>query len=516
MSRREQVFISANNLSYNNSLHTLFKDATLSLTSGEKIGLIGHNGCGKSTLLSLLSKNLEPSSGQVIHANTLKYYIVEQIFPHHLLHLTPEEALLDVFTEEERFAEGWRVWGILDKMDMSSFEQDLICSQLSGGQQTRILLARALLFEPDVLLLDEPSNHLDLPTIIWLESFLIEWKASFILISHDTRLLDKVTNTTWIISSGLIHRYHLPCSQALPEHENMEKSWHDQFQVQEAEIERIESSARQLALWGKEQHSKSSARKAQSMLKRIDKLRHEQATLPAPYPWNLTFPGQTLPADRLLTCEHIVVRPDPAAAPLYTLKDLMVKPGEKLALIGANGMGKSTLLQLIWHGLQKREGALRLHTSAVVAYYDQLQNSVDSEAELLDALRTYCEASYVRLTNDQLKTALLSAGFQWERLHSKVKTLSGGEKARLMFSGISLINSHFLLLDEPTNHLDITGKKALEKQLTHYRGGILLVSHDRDLIESVCSKFMVISKGEIRILTDAERAYSLIQGGETK
>lgn len=511
MSRKEQLFISANNFSYSNSLHILFQDATLSLTSGEKVGLIGHNGCGKSTLLRLLSKYLVPSAGHVIHANTLKYYLVEQTFPHHLLSLTPEEALLNVLTEDERFTEGWRVWSILDKMDMGSVDLDLTCSQLSGGQQTRILLARALLFEPNVLLLDEPSNHLDLPTIIWLESFLNEWKASFILVSHDTRLLNKVTNSTWIISSGLIHRYHLSCTQALPEHENMEKSCHEQFQVQAAEIERIESSARQLALWGKEQHSKSSARKAQSMLKRIDKLRQEQTVLPAPYPWNLTFPGQALPADRILTCEDFAVRPEPCAVPLFTLQNLVVRPGEKIALIGANGTGKSTLLQLIWSGYQQAAGALSLHNSAVVAYYDQQQNSINSEAELLEALQAYCEAAHVRLTNDELKNALLGAGFPWERLHSKVETLSGGEKARLMFAGISLINSHLLLLDEPTNHLDIAGKEALEKQLKHYGGTLLLVSHDRDLIESVCSRFMVISEGKLHSLPDADKAYALFR-----
>lgn len=511
MNRKEQVFISANNLSYNNALHYLFQDAALSLTSGAKIGLVGFNGCGKSTLLQLLTGSVEPSSGHVIHANTLKYYLVEQSFPVHLLSLTPEEALLDVLTEDERFTEGWRVRDILEKMGINSCQQDLTCLQLSGGQQTRVLLARALLFEPNVLLLDEPSNHLDLPTIIWLESFLKEWKTSFILVSHDTRLLDNVTNGTWIIASGLIHHYQLPCSQALPEHQNMEKSCQDQHQIQAAEIERIQSSARQLAVWGREQHSKSSARKAQSMLKRVDKLKQVQTVLPTPYPWNLTFPGQHLPADQILTCPHFDVRPEPCARPLYALRDLMIKPGEKIALIGANGTGKSTLLQLIWNSYQQA-GAIGLHNSAVVAYYDQQQNGIDGEAELPEALQAYCDASRVRLTNDELKKALLGAGFPWERLQGKVKTLSGGEKARLMFAGISLINSHLLLLDEPTNHLDITGKEALEKQLKRYNGTLLLVSHDRDLIDSVCSRFMVISGGKLHILSDAEKAFALFEG----
>lgn len=507
MSRREQVYLSTNKLSFNNSLHYLFEDASLSLAAGEKVGLIGFNGCGKSTLLQLLARSVEPSSGQVIHANALRYYLVEQSFPSNLLSMTPKEALLDIFPEDERFTEGWRIWSILDKMDIRATQQGLSCSQLSGGEQTRILLARAQLYRPNVLLLDEPSNHLDLPTIIWLESFLKEWKASFILVSHDTRLLDNVTDSTWIIASGQIQRYQLPCTQALAEHQKMEQSCQQLNQEQASEIDRIESSARQLAVWGRDQHSKSSARKSQSMLKRIDKMKQAQTVLPDPYPWSLSFPGQTLPANRILACEYFDVTHAPHAPSLYILRDFMVKPGEKIALIGANGMGKSTFLQLVWQSFQQQGEMIKLHNTAVVAYYDQLQNGVESESELIDALRKYCDVSRVRLTNDEIIKALLGAGFPWEKLQSKVSTLSGGERARLMFAGISLVNSHLLLLDEPTNHLDITGKEALEEQLKEYKGTLILVSHDRDLIESTCSRFIVISGGRLHSLTDAEKAY---------
>ncbi|MGM3175776.1 ABC-F family ATP-binding cassette domain-containing protein [Dickeya lacustris] len=507
MNRKEQVYISTNQLSYHNATNLLFSDVSLSLNSTEKVGLVGFNGAGKSTLLQLLTKDLEPGSGQVIHAKSLRYYMVEQRFPEYLLSLTPEDAILDVLDADERISEGWRASVILENIGVGFEYHAIPCSKLSGGQQTRLLLGRAQLCAPNVLLLDEPSNHLDLPTILWLEAFLSEWRGSFILVSHDTRILDTVTDSTWIIASGGVHQYRLPCTQALLEHEQKESACQQQYQDQENEIERIESSARQLAIWGKEQKSKSSARKAQSMFKRVDKLKLEQNTLPEPYPWNLFFPGQHLPAKRILTCNDLAIRVPNKKNILYMIDELLIRPGEKIALIGANGMGKSTFLQLIWKSYLDKTDTVKLHESTIVAYYDQLQNGVDSESEITNALFDFCSKSRVSPNNEQLKQALLKAGFQWERLQSKVKSLSGGERARLLFAGISLINSHLLLLDEPTNHLDISGKHALEKQLIEFNGTVLLVSHDRNLIESVCSRFLVIGEEKLQSFNDAQKAY---------
>ncbi|ECE0069145.1 ABC-F family ATP-binding cassette domain-containing protein, partial [Salmonella enterica subsp. enterica] len=178
MSRKDQVFLSTNQLSYHNTTNLLFNDVSLSLNSTEKVGLVGFNGAGKSTLLQLLTKNLEPSSGLVTHPKSLRYYLVEQRFPEHLLSLTPEEALLDILETDERISESWRAEVILENIGIGFTQHDTPCSELSGGQQTRLLLGRAQLSTPNVLLLDEPSNHLDLPTLIWLEAFLADWRGS--------------------------------------------------------------------------------------------------------------------------------------------------------------------------------------------------------------------------------------------------------------------------------------------------------------------------------------------------
>jgi len=511
VNRKEQVFIATNQLTYHNVTNLLFSDVSLSLSSSDKVGLIGFNGAGKSTLLQLLAKVLEPSSGQVTHAKSSRFYMVEQRFPDHLLGCTPEEALLDVLSEDERINEGWRAQIVLDNLGISDMHYALPCSQLSGGQQTRILLGRAQLCEPNVLLLDEPSNHLDLPTLLWLEAFLSSWRGTFVIVSHDTRILDNTTNSTWIIAGGDIHQFRLPCTQALLEHAHKEQACQQQYQEQANEIDRIEASAKQLASWGKEQHSKSSARKAQSMFKRIDKLKLEQNTLPEPYPWNLSFPGQTLSAKKILSCGPRAIKPPNSEKTLYSIDDLVIRPGEKIALIGANGIGKSTFLQQIWQSYSGREASFYIHDATLIAYYDQQQNGIEAESDILTALLNYCNKSRVNPTSDQLKHALLKAGFPWERLSNKVNTLSGGERARVLFAGISLIQSHLLLLDEPTNHLDIAGKEALEHQLAAFKGTVLMVSHDRQLIESVCDRFFVINDGKLQVFLEAQKAYKAAQ-----
>lgn len=208
------TLLSTQNLSFHNNHGLLLNDISLALIKGEKIGLIGYNGCGKSTLLKLLSHQLSPSSGAISVANQTVMAYIEQHLPAKLQSMTLMDAVLHKLPEEYRLSEGWRAELLLNEMGFKLHEKDLLVSQLSGGQHTRLLLARALIIEPDLLLLDEPSNHLDLPTILWLETFLKQWRGSFILVSHDNTLLDNVTNCTWIIRDKSLSIFRLPCSQA--------------------------------------------------------------------------------------------------------------------------------------------------------------------------------------------------------------------------------------------------------------------------------------------------------------
>ncbi|HHY0340153.1 ABC-F family ATP-binding cassette domain-containing protein [Vibrio cholerae] len=514
MSIKEQTFISLNDVSFSTSTHRLFHGLQLTLNAGQKVGLIGYNGAGKSTLLNLLSKVSKPSIGSVEHAKNLNFYQVEQYFPTRLEALTLLEAVLDVIEESQRLYVSWQAESYLMQVGFSHQDFDSHCNEFSGGQQTRILLARALMCEPNVLLLDEPSNHLDLPTLLWLENFLNNWRGSFVIISHDTRLLDNITNSTWIIANGTLNHFALACSEAWLEHEKMKYACLQQHTEQKQEIKRLEASAKRLATWGQDYDSKSLARKAQSMYKRVGKLKLAQTPPPEPYPWHMSFPGTSLPADHILTADNPKIC-TPDNIELFKLKSCFIKPGEKIAIIGKNGSGKTTLLHRIWHAYKNQDmSEIKLHPSARMAYYDQMQNTVDEQKDLIDALMQYCQHSGVNASSEQAKMTLIKSGFPWERLHNKVYTLSGGEKARLMLAGISLIQSHLLILDEPTNHLDMLGKHALEEQLCQFGGTLILVSHDRSLIESVCQQFWVINEGRLDYFSSADKAYACLQDNQ--
>lgn len=516
MQSKEQTLISLNDLCYSNSTHTLFNELNLSLNMGEKIGLVGYNGAGKSTLLNLLSKSLEPTTGRTIHAKALNLYQVEQQFPKRLAQLSLMDSVLEVIKPEDRSTLNWQAESFLILMGFFKSELTKRCDYFSGGQQTRILLARALMQQPNVLLLDEPSNHLDLPTLIWLENFLRDWRKSFVIVSHDSRLLDTVTNCTWMIANGKVHRYALACSAAQKAHEHKEQSRKQQHASQQQEINRLSVSAKRLASWGKDYDSKSLARKAQSMFKRIDQLKHQQTLPPEPYPWRLSFPGEKLAANRILSADQWPVTTAEGAL-LFHLDTCYVSPGRKIAILGENGAGKTTLLQSIWQQYQHpADNRINIHARARVAYYDQLQSSVNPEINLIESLRCYCERSGISVLADEAKMTLIKAGFPWTSLQKQVTSLSGGEKARLILAGISLIRCHLLILDEPTNHLDLKGKQKLVQQLIEFKGSLVLVSHDRDLIESVCDQFWVIHQKTFKKYLQVAEAYQSLQQNHSR
>ncbi|HGN1884658.1 ATP-binding cassette domain-containing protein [Proteus mirabilis] len=503
------TLLSTQNLSFHNNHGILLSNISLALTKGEKIGLIGYNGCGKSTLLKLLSHQLVPTDGSITIANQVIMAYVEQQLPSELQSMRLIDAVLHKLPEELRISESWRSELLLSEMGFKSNEINLLVSQLSGGQHTRLLLARALILQPDLLLLDEPSNHLDLPTILWLETFLTQWRGSFILVSHDNRLLDKVTNCTWIIRDKTLSVFRLPCSQARQEQEAQDISAQHRCDAQQKEIDRIAQSAKQLAIWGKVYDNESLSRKAKQMEKQIVRLKDEQVDVTEGNQWTLQLSGTILRADRLLELHQLSVIPAPDAPILYTIDNQRIKSGDRVAIVGANGTGKSSLLKMIWssfHGsTTSTENVIRLHPRVELGYYDQSLAQLNDNDTLADALKPFAA-----LLDEQRKMALINAGFVYSRHNQQVKSLSGGERARLLFIGLSLAKYSLLMLDEPTNHLDMEGKQALAEQIQRFSGGILLVSHDRELIEKSCNRFWYIHNGILSEHHDIETIYQLI------
>jgi ATPase subunit of ABC transporter with duplicated ATPase domains len=503
------TLLTALSLRVDTAFDTLFNDLTFSLKKGDRIGLLGDNGCGKSTLLKILDGTDTPLSGTVALAGHCLMARVEQHLPESVYPLTMIDAVLAQLPLAERESLCWRAETLLAGMGFTPQDTALQTATLSGGQHTRLLLARALINEPDLLLLDEPSNHLDLPTLLWLEQFLQNWSGSFVLVSHDRQLLDAVTNGSWILRDKTLHYFALPCTrarQALAEKDESDALRH---KAEQKEIDRVTASAKRLATWGKVYDNEDLARKAKQMERQVERLKESQTALTSGTPWTLTLRGDALRADRLLEIDTLDVPPAPGLPALFSAENVRLKSGDRVAIVGRNGCGKSSLMRLIWRQFTASETpvGLKIHPRVAMGYYDQTLHQLADDATLIDALEPFAPNPQDR------KMALISAGFAWARHGQKVSTLSGGERSRLLFIGLTLARFSLLMLDEPTNHLDMEGKEALAETLQQFEGGVLLVSHDRQLISQSCNRFWLIEYGQLSEWHDADAVFARLRDG---
>ncbi|HAS1237516.1 ABC-F family ATP-binding cassette domain-containing protein [Enterobacter cloacae] len=501
------TLLTAQSLRVDTAFGTLFDSLSFTLKKGDRIGLLGDNGCGKSTLLKVLDGTDSPAAGSVALAGHCLMARVEQHLPEAIYPLTMLDAVLAQLPTTERESLRWKAETLLAGMGFTPQDMALTSATLSGGQHTRLLLARALIGEPDLLLLDEPSNHLDLPTMLWLEQFLQNWSGSFVLVSHDRQLLDAVTNGSWILRDKMLHYFALPCTAARQALVAKDESDALRHKAEQKEIDRVTASARRLATWGKVYDNEDLARKAKQMEKQVERLKESQTELTAGSPWTLTLRGDALRADRLLEMENLGVPPAPGLPDLFHVDIARLKSGDRVAIVGRNGCGKSSLMKLIWRHFsgEPSEAGLKLHPRVSPGYYDQTLNQLPDEATIFDALEPFAPAPQDR------KMALISAGFPWARHGQKVSTLSGGERSRLLFVGLTLARYSLLMLDEPTNHLDMEGKEALATTLQQFDGGVLLVSHDRQLIAQSCNRFWLIEDGLLSEWHDAEAVFERLR-----
>ena len=489
------TLLTAQSLRVDTAFGTLFDSLSFTLKKGDRIGLLGDNGCGKSTLLKVLDGTDSPAAGTVALAG------------HCLMARVELDAVLAQLPFAERDSLRWKAETLLAGMGFTPQDMALHSATLSGGQHTRLLLARALIHEPDLLLLDEPSNHLDLPTMLWLEHFLQTWSGSFVLVSHDRQLLDAVTNGSWILRDKTLHYFALPCTAARQALEAKDETDAQRHKAEQKEIDRVTASAKRLATWGKVYDNEDLARKAKQMEKQVERLKESQTALTAGSPWTLTLRGDALRADRLLEMENLGVPPAPGLPPLFNIETARLKSGDRVAIVGRNGCGKSSLMKLIWRHFsdEPADSGLKIHPRVSPGYYDQTLHQLPDDATLLDALEPFAPDPQNR------KMALISAGFPWARHGQTVSTLSGGERSRLLFVGLTLARYSLLMLDEPTNHLDMEGKEALAHTLQQFEGGVLLVSHDRQLISQSCNRFWLIEDGTLSEWHDAEAVFERLR-----
>ncbi len=507
---------------------TLFAPFSVAIARGERIALIGDNGTGKSTLLAILAGWEEASAGGVHRASETSIAYLPQV-----ARLAGEETLVQAMRKpfldllemertlrrlEDEMAQGSdpevlhrydvllhtferrggymieaKIRSVLVGVGFRIEEFDKPVDILSGGAEARAALARVLLEEPDLLLLDEPTNHLDFAALDWLEETLIEFPGALILVSHDRHLLDQVTNRTWEIAFEAFTSYRGGYTQSrlLREAETARKE--GLYSKQQETIEIHKEFIRR-------HHAGQKHRQAKDRERKLARIEKEQIDRPQPAKQiSLVIPAGEPSGKKVLTIENLEVGFDTL---LVACPDLVLTRGERIAIIGANGCGKTTLLKTITNGIPPRSGKVRLGHGVRWVTYTQNQEGLHGRSSVLDAI-----LSRSNLSIGQARGLLGRFLFSGDEVTKNLSALSGGERSRVALALLSLVEGNLILLDEPTNHLDLKSQEILEEALLAYEGTIILVSHDRALLESVATQIWEIRDHRLQGFSSDYRTY---------
>ena len=488
------AILQVKNLSFTQQTKPLFSDLNLAISSGDKIGLVGHNGSGKSTLFSLLNKQLMPDDGEIIHPRGLQFGLVEQFVPEQLRARSLEQAVVEVLPQESQEFDLYKVHTLLNSLGFSEAQLQLTINDLSGGQQNLALLARAMIVEPELLLMDEPSNHMDVLALGHLKRYLLSRRnISYLLISHDRDLLDSCCNRTCFLRDLKVMNFDLPYTKARSALEEYDEATAHRRQQEEKELNRVKASARRLALWGKTFDNSKFSRKAKSMEKRVEKLEQNITEVTRGSGLDLNLESDNLNSKTALTLEALSVSTPDKQVHLLGCDLLVAKPGDRIALLGENGTGKSTTLNRVMAEFdQPRLQTIRFNPNVTLTYYDQELEQFEEKLGRFDWLR-----NRVEVPDDAIKRGLIQSGVAYQDFDQPVNQSSGGERARLMFLLIRLIKPNFMILDEPTNHIDLEGREQLEQELINSGATLIVTSHDRRFLENIATRFWVIRNGKL-------------------
>jgi ATP-binding cassette, subfamily F, member 3 len=507
--------IAATNLSRSFGSNDIFEGVSLSIPHEARIAIVGRNGVGKTTLLRILAGLDYPNTGSVQHARDLTIGYLPQeatlirdgtlwehcleVFTDILAMQEQLEACIAEMSDPDRAEEAVARYGTLEEsferkggytfevrikqtlsglgFDEGDFYRPI--TQLSGGQRTRALLAKILLESPDVMMLDEPTNHLDIQAVEWLESFLKDWDGALVVVSHDRYFLDQAADTIWEMTPSL-EVYRGNYSAYLTQREERYARRMAEYEAQTAFIEKEQEFIRRNIAGQK-------TNQAKGRLKRLERLLEDSRLAPPPSEprrmhINLNTRGRS--GDLVLRTYELQVGYHDEGKPLFDCPDLLLQRGECAAIIGPNGAGKTTFLKTILEKIPPYTGKVQLGASLKIGYFAQAHEGLDPEKTLMQEIGSLA----ARMLPAEIRNYLAKYLFTGDDVFRKVSTLSGGERGRLALAKLSLSDANLLLLDEPTNHLDLPTQEVLESVLSDFPGTILLVSHDRYLIDSLGSQ----------------------------
>lgn len=519
------IVLSCNNISKAYVVDNIIENISFTINDNERVGLIGLNGAGKTTLFNILTNNLEEDSGEIYLAKGKRLAYLKQntniesnntimeemltIFEniiilekqlHDISHkissftenddqeklsllMESYSKLSEEFEEKDGYSFKSLIKGVLRGLGFKENEFNKPINLLSGGQKSRVMLAKLLLEKADILLLDEPTNHLDIDAISWLEKYIRDFKGAAIIISHDRYFLDNTVERILLMENKNLKSYNGNYTEFMKKRKTELEQELKNFEEYEKEVQRQEEMIQRLHAYG----SKRNIRQAFSRQKALDKIKKMDKPNVESRKVKLRFVPKVKSGKNVLDVTSLCFSYDEHK--IFENINLNIYKGEKVGIIGPNGIGKSTLLKIVSNKLKAKSGMLNLGHYVNVGYYDQEQSNLDNESTVIDEIWDYNpELNYY-----DIRTMLAQFLFNGDDLYKIIGDLSGGEKGRLSLLKLMTSNANFLLMDEPTNHLDIDSKEVLEDALINYEGTVLVVSHDRYFLNKVVDKIYDMS-----------------------
>ena len=519
------MILNATNISKSFGSNEIIKSATFLINEHEKAAIVGVNGAGKTTLLKMLTGEEQADSGSVTLTKDAKlgylrqinnvdstlsiidelYTVIESILDmekrilkmqNEMRHLTGEKleklySSYTALTHNNELMDGYaaksKVVGILKGLGFEEADFDRKINTLSGGQKTRVFLAKLLLEEPDIILLDEPTNHLDLRSIEWLESYLLNYKGAVVIVSHDRYFLDKIVSKVIDIENGNVQMYMGNYTDFSNKKQMLLDARMKEYLNQQQEIRHQEAVITKLKQFNREK----SIKRAESRQKQLEKI--ERVDAPQTYTENMRLSLDIAKeSGKDVLSVHNLSKSFDRKKLFYDI-NFEIKRGERVAIIGDNGTGKTTLLKIINGILEPDTGEVIYGSNVSVAYYDQEHQVLHMDKTLFDEISD----TYPEMTNTRIRNILAAFLFTGEDVYKKISDLSGGERGRVSLVKLMLSKANFLLLDEPTNHLDIVSKDVLENALNSFPGTVCYVSHDRYFINKTATRILDLTENRL-------------------